>query len=157
MIESLKKTRADFQRAYDRHDDEKVVRLSGKLCAMLAQEIIMAFGGVSIADSVVILAACKLTGIFVKDAGKKFGLSAETLEAGADELAEFVNKNTTRIEVYCVEPTEPETAVEAKAETVLQSTASVRYALTAAERNEIERVVMAEAGAERIERNVEND
>lgn len=46
------------------------------------------------------------------------------------------------------EPTEPETAVEAKAETVLQSTASVRYALTAAERDEIERVVMAEAGAE---------
>lgn len=37
-------------------------------------------------------------------------------------------------EVYYVEPTEPETAVEAKAETVLQSTASVRYALTAAER-----------------------
>lgn len=43
-------------------------------------------------------------------------------------------------DVYYVEPTEPET--------VLQSTASVRYALTAAERNEIERVVMAEAGAE---------
>ena len=157
MIESLQKTRADFERAYDRHDDEKVVRLSSELCTMLAQEIIMAFGGVSIADSVVILAACKLTGIFVKDAGKKFGLSAETLEAGADELAEFANKNTTRIEVYCVEPTEPETAVEAKAETVLRSTASVRYALTAAERNEIERIVMAEAGAERIEGNVEND
>ena len=51
-------------------------------------------------------------------------------------------------EVYYVEPTEPETAVEAKAETVLQSTASVRYALTAAERDEVERVVMAEAGAE---------
>lgn len=51
-------------------------------------------------------------------------------------------------DVYYVEPTEPETAAEAKAETVLQSTASVRYALTAAERDEIERVVMAEAGAE---------
>lgn len=51
-------------------------------------------------------------------------------------------------DVYYVEPTEPETAVEAKAETVLQSTASVRYALTAAERDEIERVVMAEAGSE---------
>lgn len=51
-------------------------------------------------------------------------------------------------EVYYVEPTEPEMAVETKAETVLQSTASVRYALTAAERDEIERVVMAEAGAE---------
>ena len=35
-------------------------------------------------------------------------------------------------EVYYVEPTEPETAVEAKAETVLQSTANIRYALTAA-------------------------
>lgn len=51
-------------------------------------------------------------------------------------------------EAYYVEPTEPETATEAEQETVLQSTASVRYALTAAERNEIERVVMAEAGAE---------
>jgi hypothetical protein len=64
---------------------------------MLVQEIMMAFGGVSIADSVVILAACKLTAIFVKDAGKKLGLSAETLEAGADELAEFANKRITRI------------------------------------------------------------
>lgn len=59
----------------------------------------MAFGGVSIADSVVILAACKITATFVKDAGEKLGLSAETLEAGADELAEFVNENATRIMV----------------------------------------------------------
>lgn len=71
MIESLKKTRADLHRACYRHDAEEMTRLSGKLCAMLAQEIMMAFGGVSIADSVVILAACKLTAIFVKDAGKK--------------------------------------------------------------------------------------
>ena len=99
MIESLKKTRADFQRAYDRHDDEKVVRLSGKLCAMLVQEIIGAFGGVSVADTVIILAACKITAIFVKDAGKKLGLFDETLEAGSDELAEFANKNSTRIMV----------------------------------------------------------
>lgn len=49
-------------------------------------------------------------------------------------------------EVYYVEPTEPEAVAEPT--TVLQSTASVRYALTAAERDEIERVVMAEAGAE---------
>lgn len=97
MIESLKKTRADYQRACYRHDVEEMARLSGKLSVMLAQEIVMAFGVVSIADSVVILAACKLTAIFVKDAGKKFGLSAETLEAGADELAKFANKNTTRI------------------------------------------------------------
>lgn len=97
MIESLKKTCADLHRACDRHDDEEMARLSGKLCAMLVQEIMMAFGGVSIADSVVILAACKLTAIFVKDAGKKLGLSAETLEAGADELAEFANKRITRI------------------------------------------------------------
>lgn len=97
MIESLKKTRADFQRACDRHDNEEMVRLYGKLCAMLAKEITMAFGGVSIVDSVAILAACKLTAIFVKDAVKTFGLSAETLEARADELAEFANKNTTRI------------------------------------------------------------
>ena len=51
-------------------------------------------------------------------------------------------------DVYYVEPTEPEAATEAEPETVLQSTASVRYALTAAERDEVERVVMAEAGAE---------
>lgn len=55
-------------------------------------------------------------------------------------------------DVYYVESTEPETATEtateAEPETVLQSTAIVRYALTAAERDEIERVVMAEAGAE---------
>lgn len=51
-------------------------------------------------------------------------------------------------EVYYVEPTEPETAVEAKAETVLQSTASVRHPLTDNERDTVERVVMAEAGAE---------
>lgn len=49
-------------------------------------------------------------------------------------------------DVYYVEPTEPEAVAEPT--TVLQSTASVRYALTAAERDEIERVVMAEAGAE---------
>lgn len=47
-------------------------------------------------------------------------------------------------DIYYVDPTEPEAATE----TVLQSTASVRYALTAAERDEVERVVMAEAGAE---------
>lgn len=51
-------------------------------------------------------------------------------------------------EVYYVEPTEPETATEAEPKPVLQSTARVRYELTAAERDEIERVVMAEAGAE---------
>lgn len=99
MIESLQKTRADYQRACYRHDAEEMARLSGKLCVMLAQEIMMAFGGVNITNNIIILAACKLTGIFVKDAGKKFGLSAETLEAGADELAEFANKNTTRIMV----------------------------------------------------------
>lgn len=43
---------------------------------------------------------------------------------------------------WAVEPDEPEQS------TVLQSTATVRYALTAAERDTVERVVMAEAGAE---------
>lgn len=38
MIESLQKTRADFQRACDRNDDEEVARLSGKLCAMPARK-----------------------------------------------------------------------------------------------------------------------
>ena len=45
---------------------------------------------------------------------------------------------------WAVEPDEPE-----RIETVLQSTA--RYALTAAERDTVERVVMAEAGAEPYE------
>ena len=44
---------------------------------------------------------------------------------------------------WAVEPDESE-----RTETVLQSTATVRYALTAAERDTVERVVMAEAGAE---------
>ena len=48
---------------------------------------------------------------------------------------------------WAVEPDEPEQS----AETVLQSTATVRYALTAAERDTVERVVMAEAGAEPYE------
>lgn len=38
MIESLKKTRADYQRACYRHDVEEMARLSGKLCAMLARK-----------------------------------------------------------------------------------------------------------------------
>ena len=38
-----------------------------------------------------------LSEIELKDAGEKLGLSAETLEAGADEFEEFANKNTTRI------------------------------------------------------------
>ena len=48
---------------------------------------------------------------------------------------------------WAVEPDEPEQSKE----TVLQSTATVRYALTAAERDTVERVVMAEAGAEPYE------
>ena len=48
---------------------------------------------------------------------------------------------------WAVEPDEPEQS----AETVLQSTATVRYELTAAERDTVERVVMAEAGAEPYE------
>ncbi|MGN0567114.1 MAG: cell wall hydrolase [Acutalibacteraceae bacterium] len=48
---------------------------------------------------------------------------------------------------WAVEPDEPEQSTE----TVLQSTATVGYELTAAERDEIERVVMAEAGAEPFE------
>ena len=47
---------------------------------------------------------------------------------------------------WAVEPDEPE-----RTETVLQSTATVRYELTAAERDTVERVVMAEAGAEPYE------
>lgn len=48
---------------------------------------------------------------------------------------------------WAVEPDEPNQS----AETVLQPTATVRYALTAAERDTVERVVMAEAGAEPYE------
>lgn len=38
MIESLQKTRADYQRACYRHDAEEMTRLSGKLCAMPARK-----------------------------------------------------------------------------------------------------------------------
>lgn len=44
--------------------------------------------------------------------------------------------------VWAVEPDEPEQSTD------LRSTATVRYELTAAERDTVERVVMAEAGAE---------
>ena len=47
--------------------------------------------------------------------------------------------------VWAVEPDEPEQSTD------LQSTATVRYELTAAERDTVERVVMAEAGAEPFE------
>lgn len=71
-------------------------------------------------------------------------LVAIMLLAALPEIANAMPKT------YYVEssdaPTEPEAVAEPT--TVLQSTASVRYALTAAERDEIERVVMAEAGAE---------
>ena len=71
-------------------------------------------------------------------------LVAIMLLAALPEIANAMPKT------YYVEssdaPTEPEAVAEPT--TVLQSTASVRYALTAVERNEIERVVMAEAGAE---------
>lgn len=46
---------------------------------------------------------------------------------------------------WAVEPDKPEQSTD------LQSTATVRYALTAAERDTVERVVMAEAGAEPFE------
>lgn len=72
-------------------------------------------------------------------------------------LAALPEITTAMPEVYYVEDTKAETETTTEPKPVLQSTASVRYALTAAERDEIERVVMAEAGAERIERNVEND
>lgn len=71
-------------------------------------------------------------------------LVAIMLLAALPEIANAMPKT------YYVEssdaPTEPEAVAEPT--TVLQSTASVRYALTAVERDEIERVVMAEAGAE---------
>lgn len=92
MIESLKKTRADYQRACYRHDVEEMARLSGKLCVMLEQEIMMAFGGVSIADSVVILAACKLTEIFVKDAEKSSGFPPKLWKQGRTNLRSLRTK-----------------------------------------------------------------
>lgn len=55
---------------------------------------------------------------------------------------------TAMSEVYCVEENKAETETPTEPESVLQSTAKTRYPLTAAERDEIERVVMAEAGAE---------
>lgn len=72
-------------------------------------------------------------------------------------LAALPEITTAMPEVYYVEDTKAETETTTEPKPVLQSTARVRYELTAAERDEIERVVMAEAGAERIERNVEND
>lgn len=118
MIESLRKTHADLHRACRKRDVEKSAKVAERLSVMLAQEIVSAFGTVTVLDIPTILAACELATSFILDTANDAGL------------------------------TEPETATEAEPETVLQSTASVRYALTAAERDEVERVVMAEAGAE---------
>lgn len=54
-------------------------------------------------------------------------------------------------EVSRTSPTAWAVEPEQSTDTVLQSTATVRYALTAAERDTVERVVMAEAGAEPYE------
>lgn len=56
-------------------------------------------------------------------------------------MAEVSRRSPT---AWAVEP-------EQSTDTVLQSTATVRYVLTAAERDTVERVVMAEAGAEPYE------
>ncbi len=63
-------------------------------------------------------------------------------------LAALPEITTAMPEVYYVEDTKAETETTTEPKPVLQSTARVRYELTAAERDEIERVVMAEAGAE---------
>ena len=99
MIESLKKTRADFERACDRHDAEEMTRLSGKLCAMLVQEIMMAFGGIGTTDMCVIVAACKLAISVVEDSAEKAGLTAEEVFGVADNLATLANRHTTRLTI----------------------------------------------------------
>lgn len=63
-------------------------------------------------------------------------------------LAALPEITTAMPEVYYVEDTKAETETTTEPKPVLQSTASIRYTLTADERDEIERVVMAEAGAE---------
>lgn len=63
-------------------------------------------------------------------------------------LAALPEITTAMPEVYYVEDTKAETETTTEPKPVLQSTANIRYTLTADERDEIERVVMAEAGAE---------
>lgn len=63
-------------------------------------------------------------------------------------LAALPEITTAMPEIYYVEENKAETETPTEPEPILQSTAKIRYPLTAAERDEIERVVMAEAGAE---------
>lgn len=99
MIESLKKTRADYQRACYRHDVEEMARLSGKLCAMLAQEIVSAFTTVTVPDIPVILAACELATSFITGDAKNIGVADEMVRGATDELINAANAHTKRITV----------------------------------------------------------
>ena len=98
MIESLRKTHADFRHAL-RRDVEVSAKIAVRLSIMLAQEIVSAFDTVKVPDIPVILAACELASSFVLDAAKVAGVEDEKVQGAADELANEANAHTERITV----------------------------------------------------------
>lgn len=99
MIESLRKTHADFRRALRKRDVEKSAKVAEKLSIMLAQEIVSAFGTVTVPDIPAILAACELASSFVLDAAEDAGLTDEMVQEAADDLVNNANAHTERITV----------------------------------------------------------
>lgn len=99
MIESLKKTHADFRCALRKRENENASRMAERLSVMLAQEILNAFGGIGTTDMCVIVAACKLAISVVEDSAEKAGLTAEEVLGAADNLATLANRHTTRLTI----------------------------------------------------------
>lgn len=99
MIESLKKTRADLHRAFGKRDVKKSAKVAERLSIMLAQEIVSAFGTVTVLDIPVILAACELATSFTLDTANDAGLTDEMVQEAADDLVSNANAHTERITV----------------------------------------------------------
>lgn len=99
MIESLKKTRADFRCALRKRENENASKMAERLSIMLAQEIVSAFTTVTVPDIPVILAACELATSFITGDAKNIGVADEMVRGATDELVNAANAHTERITV----------------------------------------------------------
>ena len=97
MIESLKKTHADFRRALRKRENENAAKIAERLSIMLAQEIVSAFTTVTVPDIPVILAACELAASFITDDAKTIGVADEMVRGATDELVNAANAHTERL------------------------------------------------------------
>lgn len=99
MIESLRKTHADLHRACRKRDVKKSAKVAERLSIMLAQEIVSAFGTVTVLDIPTILAACELATSFALDTANDAGFTDEMVQEAADDLVNNANAHTERITV----------------------------------------------------------